>query len=166
MLRLFFGQGGGVGVVTLVWPLEHSIPLSINNPRNEHEKYSLCSSIQLHFCHRTNQKKDSNGKKRECKLGGSDSKASAYNVGDLVRSLGWENPLDKKMATHSSSLAWKIPWTEEPGRLQSMVSQRVGHDWATSLHFKQYLLSTAQTTGIMLVLDISILSNVHTTLTQ
>ena len=45
-----------------------------------------------------------------------------------VRSLGWEDPLEKEMATHSSSLAWKIPWTEEPGRLQSMGSQRVGHD--------------------------------------
>ena len=40
---------------------------------------------------------------------------------------------EKAMATHSSTLAWKIPWTEEPGRLQSMGSQRVGHDWATSL---------------------------------
>ena len=46
----------------------------------------------------------------------------------LVRSLGWEDPLEKEMATHSSTLAWKIPWTEEPGRLQSMGSQRVGHD--------------------------------------
>ena len=45
-----------------------------------------------------------------------------------VRSLGWEDPLEKKMATHSSTLAWKIPWTEEPGRLQPMGSQRVGHD--------------------------------------
>ena len=42
-----------------------------------------------------------------------------------VQSLGWENPLEKE--THSSTLAWKIPWTEEPGRLQSMGSQRVGH---------------------------------------
>ena len=50
-----------------------------------------------------------------------------------VRSLGWEDPLEKEMATHSSTIAWKIPWTEEPGRLQSMGSQRVGHDWATSL---------------------------------
>ena len=49
------------------------------------------------------------------------------------RSLGWEDPLEKGMATHSSFLAWKIPWTEEPGRLQFMGSQRVGHDWATSL---------------------------------
>ena len=48
-----------------------------------------------------------------------------------VRSLGWEDPLEKEMAIHSS-IAWKIPWTEEPGRLQSMGSQRVGHDWVTS----------------------------------
>ena len=45
-----------------------------------------------------------------------------------VQSLGWEDPLEKKMATHSSSLAWRIPWTEEPGGLQSMESQRVKHD--------------------------------------
>ena len=45
-----------------------------------------------------------------------------------VRSLGQEDPLEKEMATHSSSLAWKIPWTEESGRLQSMGSRRVGHD--------------------------------------
>ena len=51
-----------------------------------------------------------------------------------VQSLGWEDPLEKEMAIHSSTIAWKIPWTEEPGRLQSMGSQRVGHDGATSLH--------------------------------
>ena len=45
-----------------------------------------------------------------------------------VRSLGWEDPLEKRMATHSSILAWRIPWTEEPGGLQSMGSQRVGHN--------------------------------------
>ena len=45
-----------------------------------------------------------------------------------VQSLGWEDPLEKEMTTHSSTLAWKIPWMEEPGRLQSMGSQRVGHD--------------------------------------
>ena len=48
-----------------------------------------------------------------------------------VQSLGWEDLLEKEMATHSSILAWKIPLTEEPGRLQPMGSQRVGHDWAT-----------------------------------
>ena len=52
-----------------------------------------------------------------------------------VRSLGWEDPLEKEMAIYSSTIAWKIPWTEEPGRLQSMGSQRVGHDRANSLHF-------------------------------
>ena len=45
-----------------------------------------------------------------------------------VRSLGWEDPLEKEMATHPSVLAWKIPWTEKPGGLQSMGSQRVGHN--------------------------------------
>ena len=45
-----------------------------------------------------------------------------------VRSLGQEGPLEEDMATHSSTLAWRIPWTEEPGGLQSMGSQRVGHD--------------------------------------
>ena len=51
------------------------------------------------------------------------------------RALGWEDPLEKGMATHSSTLAWKIPWTEEPGRLQTMELQRVRHDWETSLSF-------------------------------
>ena len=45
-----------------------------------------------------------------------------------VQSLGWEDPLEKRMATHSSILAWSIPWTEEPGELQSMGSQRIGHN--------------------------------------
>ena len=45
-----------------------------------------------------------------------------------VPSLGWEDPLEKEMAIHSRTTAWKIPWKEEPGRLQSMGSQRVGHD--------------------------------------
>ena len=49
-----------------------------------------------------------------------------------IQSLGWEDPLEKEMAIHSSTIAWEIPWIEEPGRLQSMGSQIVGHDWATS----------------------------------
>ena len=48
-----------------------------------------------------------------------------------VRSLGQEDPLEEEMATHSSILSWRIPWTEESGRLQSMGLQRVGHNWAT-----------------------------------
>ena len=51
-----------------------------------------------------------------------------------IRSLGQEDPLEKEIATHSSILAWEIPWTEKPGRVQSMGSQRVGHDWATNIH--------------------------------
>ena len=56
---------------------------------------------------------------------GSDGKESACNAGDPVQSLGQEDPLEKGMATLSSILAWRIPWTEEPGRLQSMGSQGV-----------------------------------------
>ena len=59
--------------------------------------------------------------------GGSDGKASAYNAGDLG-SIPGSGPLEKEMATHSSTRAWKIPWMEAPGGLQSMGSQRVGHD--------------------------------------
>ena len=64
--------------------------------------------------------------------GGSEDKAFACNAGDpgLIPGLG--RPLEKEMATHSSLLAWRIPWTEEPGGLQSTGLQRVGHDWATS----------------------------------
>ena len=51
-----------------------------------------------------------------------------------VQSLGLEDLLEKEKATHSSTLTWKIPWTEEPRKLQSVGSQRVGHDRATSLH--------------------------------
>ena len=60
--------------------------------------------------------------------GGSEVKASAWNAGDLGSIPGLEDPLEKEMATHSSTLAWRIPWREEPGGLQSMGSQRVRHD--------------------------------------
>ena len=63
-----------------------------------------------------------------CFPDGSDSKVSACNAEDPVQSLDREDPLEKEMATHSSILAWKIPRTEEPGRLQSMGLQRVRHD--------------------------------------
>ena len=56
--------------------------------------------------------------------GGSDGKESACNAGDL----GWKDPLEKGMDTHSCILAWRIPWTEKPGMLQSIGSQRVGHN--------------------------------------
>ena len=53
-----------------------------------------------------------------------------------VQSLGWEDPLEKEMAIHSSTIALKIPWTEEPGRLQSMGLQRVGHTKRLHFHFQ------------------------------
>ena len=53
----------------------------------------------------------------------------------LISSLGWEDPLDKGMATHSRTLAWRTPWVEESGGLQSMESLRVGHTWVTNTHF-------------------------------
>ena len=60
--------------------------------------------------------------------GGSDGKVSDYNAGDLGSIPGLGDPLEKEMATHSSTLAWKIQWREEPCGLQSMGSQRVGHN--------------------------------------
>ena len=72
-----------------------------------------------------------------------------------VRSLGWEDPLEKTMATHSSTLAWKIPWTKEPGRLQSMGPQRVGHNWVTSLSLSaHFLCAVGQITYLSLILFI------------
>ena len=59
---------------------------------------------------------------------GSVGKESACNAGDPGSIPGSGRSLEKEMAIHSSTIAWKIPWTEEPGRLQSMGSQRVGHD--------------------------------------
>ena len=57
-----------------------------------------------------------------------------------VQFLGREDPLEKEMATHTSSLAWKIPGTEQPGRLQSMELQRVGHDLVTKQQYSTYLV--------------------------
>ena len=57
-----------------------------------------------------------------------------------VWSLGWEDPLEEGIATHSSILAWRIPWTEEPGGLQSMGSQRLGHNWVTKHTYIFYSL--------------------------
>ena len=63
-----------------------------------------------------------------CLPGGSEGKVSACSAGDLGSIPGSEDPLEKEMATHSRTLAWIIPWTEEPGRLQNMGSQRIGHN--------------------------------------
>ena len=74
-----------------------------------------------------------------------------------VWSLSWEDSLEEGMATHSSILAWKIPWTEEPGRLQSMGSQTVGHEWAIwlSLYFQGhfFFLNTAMPSATWPVLQ-------------
>ena len=67
-----------------------------------------------------------------------------------VQSLGWEDPLEKQVATHVSILAWEIPWTEEPGGLQSMGSQRVGHGLVTKeqqQHFNGGMLGITQGDG-------------------
>ena len=69
-----------------------------------------------------------------------------------VWSLGWENPLEKEMATHSSTLAWKIPWTEELGRLQSMGLRWVRHDWATLL-FTHLLLKIRSVVSEQIVIS-------------
>ena len=78
--------------------------------------------------------------------GGFDRKESAAVLETRVWSLGWEDPLEKKMATHSSILAWRIPRTEEPGKLESMESKRVGQDCATftfTFHTK-YIMQNAR----------------------
>ena len=73
-----------------------------------------------------------------------------------VRSLGRGDPLQKEMATHSSILAWKIPWTEEPGRLQSMGSQRVRPDWATSLSLFFLIMTAMGLQGKLLSICVSL----------
>ena len=72
--------------------------------------------------------KKTTAQKKLAQFGGSDGKASAYNSGDLGLIPGSGRSPGEGMATHSSTLAWRIPWTEEPGGLLSMGSQRVGHD--------------------------------------
>ena len=67
-------------------------------------------------------------------------KESACTAGDVGLLPGWEDPLEEGMATHISILAWRIPWTEEPGGLQSMVSQRVRHDWSDSSGTHNFLV--------------------------
>ena len=70
---------------------------------------------------------------------GSDSKESSCNTGNLGQPLGQEDPLEKGKATLSSILAWRIPLTEEPGGLQAMGSQRVGHKWATNTRIHTHI---------------------------
>ena len=70
-------------------------------------------------------------------------KESACNAGDVGSIPGWEDPLKEEMVTHSSILAWRIPWTEEPGGLTSMGSQRVGDDCAT-VHAYSFIIFYGQ----------------------
>ena len=74
----------------------------------------------------------------------SEGKTSAGNVGNPGSILGLGRSPGEEMATHSSTLSWKIPWTENPGRLQSMGLQRIEHDWVTSLFTLIQLLSSVQ----------------------
>ena len=77
-----------------------------------------------------------------------------------VRSLGWEDPLEKEMATHSSILAWRILWTEEPDGLQSTGSQRVGHNWANLLYFTLlYSTKAVDELCFLLLLSCSVVSD-------
>ena len=89
--------------------------------------------------------------------GGSDSKESAYKQKTQVWSLGWEDPLEQGIATHSSIFAWKIPQTKEPGWLQSIGSQRVGHDWETFIIHGQ-IIKKKKKRALSFHLDISFLS--------
>ena len=66
--------------------------------------------------------------------GGSDGKESACSAGDQVRSLGREDPLEKELANHTSILVWKIPWMEEPGRLQAYVGHKLFMGVKMNLH--------------------------------
>ena len=80
--------------------------------------------------------------------------------GDVIQSLGCEDPLEKEMVTHSSILAWEIPWIEEPGGLQFMGSQRVRHDLVTKQHHTALCLLTTlfQQTDSHLDQDLSLYS--------
>ena len=108
--------------VHIFWMLNWHLlqPYNYKLPQNHHRLLLLFSAFVI---------------KESSFPGGSDGKVSARNAGDLGSIPGSGNIsfLEKEIAIHSSTLAWKIPWTEEPDRLQSMGSQRVRHDWATSL---------------------------------
>ena len=73
--------------------------------------------------------------------------ANEGDAGDVSLSLGWEDLLEEEMATHSSILAWRIPWTEEPVRLQFIGLQRIGHDLVNEHTHISYHITTIRTTG-------------------
>ena len=116
----------------------------------EEETITVRSSIIFYYLNLSGKKKNQSFLERQCwaSLVAQVVKHLPSMQETRVWSLGWEDPLEKEMATHSSILAWKIPWTEKPGRLQPMGSQRVGHNWATSLSERHcYMVEIIQTLG-------------------
>ena len=86
--------------------------------------------------------------------GSSDSKESAWNEGDLGSTPDGENPLEEGMLTDSNILVWRIPWTEEPRRLESVELQRVRHDWVTNTFFFFNLFSKRNSESVTAQLQI------------
>ena len=134
-------QFSHVRLFTALWTVAHQAPLSMGFSR-QYWKGLLCPP-RGYLTH-PRIKFMSLKVSCTCRWGGSEVKASACNAETWVWFLGWEDPLEKEMAPYSSTLAWRIPWTEKPGRLQSMWSQRVRYDWATSSH--THSLFTTSTT--------------------
>ena len=135
--RMKKAQGGGEGYSLSSFSnlpgTESNIPISVDREKQASLQKSILESFSkvfwLHEWHL--DRKHLQG--FPC---GSDGKESAWNVGDCLQcsipELG--KPLEKGMATYSSILAWRTPWTEDPGRLQSMGSPSTGHDWVTNTH--------------------------------
>ena len=94
----------------------------------------LKNNTKEYTCKTETSKKKKKEKEKRFRgfTGGSLIKSLPANAGGVGSTLGQDDPLEEEMATHSSILAWRIPWTGEPGRLQSMGSQRAGHDLATT----------------------------------
>ena len=112
------------------WTVAHQAPLEFS--RQEYWSsisFSEGRRVETAIFNNITKKKTegNNGIKFTSMLRDSEGKASAWWE-KQVRSLGWEDSLEKEMATHSGTLAWKIPWMEKPGKLQSMRLQRVGHN--------------------------------------
>ena len=87
-------------------------------------------------------------------LGGSDDKESACNAGDLGSTPGSGRAAGGGMATHCSVLAWRMPWTEEPGGLQTTASQGAGHDWGTDMGRKLWFWWDSAVTAGMKILEL------------
>ena len=105
----------------------HTNPVPNWGNRKSWRQIVLCSALREVCC------VDQSVKFNWTHPGGLDGKKNLPAVWETqVWSLGWEDPVEKDMATHTSILAWRMPWTEEPGRLQSMGLQRVRHDWVTN----------------------------------